>query len=47
MATSGADVNRQHDDDSHVTEVSLVITADAGRAHVEALEDLGVNVQSV
>jgi DeoR/GlpR family transcriptional regulator of sugar metabolism len=32
---------------SHVSEVSLVITADAGRAHVEALEDLGVNVQSV
>src|SRR5918996_2159143 len=32
---------------AHVTEVSLVITADAGRAHVEALEDLGVNVQSV
>ena len=32
---------------AHVSEVSLVITADAGRAHVEALEDLGVNVQSV
>jgi DeoR/GlpR family transcriptional regulator of sugar metabolism len=32
---------------AHVTEVSLVITADAGRAHVEALEDLGVNVESV
>src|SRR5919112_1468338 len=31
----------------HVSEVSLVVTADAGRAHVEALEDLGVNVQSV
>jgi DeoR/GlpR family transcriptional regulator of sugar metabolism len=32
---------------AHVTEVSLVITADAGRAHVEALEDLEVDVQSV
>jgi DeoR/GlpR family transcriptional regulator of sugar metabolism len=32
---------------AHVSEVSLVITADAGRAHVEALDDLGVNVQSV
>jgi DeoR/GlpR family transcriptional regulator of sugar metabolism len=32
---------------AHVTEVSLVITADAGRAHVEALENLGINVESV
>jgi DeoR/GlpR family transcriptional regulator of sugar metabolism len=32
---------------AHVSEVSLVVTADAGRAHVEALEDLGVDVQSV
>jgi DeoR/GlpR family transcriptional regulator of sugar metabolism len=31
----------------HVSEVSLVVTADARRSHVEALEDLGVNVQSV
>jgi DeoR/GlpR family transcriptional regulator of sugar metabolism len=31
----------------HVSEVSLVVTADAGPAHVEALEDLGVEVQSV
>jgi len=32
---------------AHVSVVSLVIKDDAGRAHVEALEDLGVNVQSV
>ena len=32
---------------AHVSEVTLVVTADAGRSHVEALEDLGVNVQSV
>ena len=32
---------------AHVSEVSLVVTADAGRAHVEALEDLGMDVQSV
>ena len=32
---------------SHVSEVSLVLTADAGRAHVEAMETLGVEVQSV
>jgi DeoR/GlpR family transcriptional regulator of sugar metabolism len=32
---------------AHVSEVSLVITADAGRAHAGALEDFGVNVQSV
>jgi DeoR/GlpR family transcriptional regulator of sugar metabolism len=32
---------------AHVTEVSQVMTADAGRSHVEALEDLGVDVQSV
>ena len=31
----------------HVSEVSLVVTADADPAHVEALEDLGVEVQSV
>jgi DeoR/GlpR family transcriptional regulator of sugar metabolism len=31
----------------HVSEVSLVVTADAPRSHVEALEDLGVDVQSV
>jgi DeoR/GlpR family transcriptional regulator of sugar metabolism len=31
----------------HVSEVSLVVTADAHRSHVEALEDLGVDVQSV
>jgi DeoR/GlpR family transcriptional regulator of sugar metabolism len=31
----------------HVSEVSLVVTADARRSHVEALEDLGVDVQSV
>jgi DeoR/GlpR family transcriptional regulator of sugar metabolism len=32
---------------AHVSEVSLVVTADAPRSHVEALEDLGVDVQSV
>ena len=32
---------------NHVSEVSLVVTADARRSHVEALEDLGVDVQSV
>jgi DeoR/GlpR family transcriptional regulator of sugar metabolism len=32
---------------AHVSEVSLVVTADARRPHVEALEDLGVNVQSL
>src|SRR5215210_83808 len=32
---------------THVSEVSLVITADAGRAHVETLEDSGVEVQSM
>ena len=32
---------------AHVSEVSLVVTADARRPHVEALEDLGVDVQSV
>jgi DeoR/GlpR family transcriptional regulator of sugar metabolism len=32
---------------THVSEVSLVVTADAGRAHVEALEDLEVEVQSI
>jgi DeoR/GlpR family transcriptional regulator of sugar metabolism len=32
---------------SHVSEVSLVLTADAGRAHVEAMKTLGVEVQSV
>ena len=31
----------------HVSEVSLVVTANARRSHVEALEDLGVDVQSV
>jgi DeoR/GlpR family transcriptional regulator of sugar metabolism len=31
----------------HVSKVSLVVTADARRSHVEALEDLGVDVQSV
>jgi DeoR/GlpR family transcriptional regulator of sugar metabolism len=31
----------------HVSEVSLVVTADARRSHVEALEALGVEVQSV
>jgi DeoR/GlpR family transcriptional regulator of sugar metabolism len=32
---------------THVSEVSLIITADARRSYVEALEDLGVDVQSV
>src|ERR671916_122296 len=32
---------------AYVSEVSLVVTADAPRSHVEALEDLGVDVQSV
>jgi DeoR/GlpR family transcriptional regulator of sugar metabolism len=32
---------------AHVSEVSLVITADASGAYVERLEDLGVEVQSV
>jgi DeoR/GlpR family transcriptional regulator of sugar metabolism len=32
---------------AHVSEASLVITADAGGEHVERLEDLGVEVQSV
>ena len=32
---------------AHVSEVSLVVTAEASRAHVEALRDLGVEVQSV
>jgi len=32
---------------THVSEVSLVITADARLSYVEALEDLGVDVQSV
>jgi DeoR/GlpR family transcriptional regulator of sugar metabolism len=32
---------------THVSEISRVLTADAGRAHVEALEDLGMEVQSV
>jgi DeoR/GlpR family transcriptional regulator of sugar metabolism len=32
---------------THVSEVSLIITADARRPYVEALEDLGVDVQSV
>ena len=32
---------------SHVSEVSLVLTADARQSYVEALEDLGVDVQSV
>src|SRR5215204_2739863 len=32
---------------AHVSEVSLVMTADARQSHVEALEDLGVDVQSV
>ena len=32
---------------AHVSEVSLVVTADARRSHVEAFEDLGVDVQSV
>src|SRR5215213_1485889 len=32
---------------THVSEVSLVITADARQSYVEALEDLGVDVRSV
>ena len=32
---------------THVSEVSLVLTADASRAHMEAMETLGVEVQSV
>ncbi len=32
---------------AHVSEVSLVLTADARRPHVEALVDAGVDVQSV
>jgi DeoR/GlpR family transcriptional regulator of sugar metabolism len=32
---------------THVSEVSLVITADARPSYVEALEDLGMDVQSV
>ena len=32
---------------THVSEVSLVITADARQSYVEALEELGVDVQSV
>jgi DeoR/GlpR family transcriptional regulator of sugar metabolism len=32
---------------AHVSEVGLVVTADARRPHVEALEDRGVDVQSV
>jgi DeoR/GlpR family transcriptional regulator of sugar metabolism len=32
---------------AHVSEVSLVVTADARRSHVEALGDLGVDVRSV
>jgi DeoR family transcriptional regulator of aga operon len=32
---------------AHVSEVSLVVTADARRPHVEALGDRGVDVQSV
>ena len=32
---------------THVSEVSLVLTADARQSYVEALEDLGVDVQSV
>jgi DeoR/GlpR family transcriptional regulator of sugar metabolism len=32
---------------THVSEVSLVMTADAHRSYVEVLEDLGVAVQSV
>ena len=31
---------------SHVSEVSLVLTADASRVHVDAMETLGVEVQS-
>src|SRR5215210_4675049 len=32
---------------AHVSEVSLVVTADARRPHVETLDDLGVDVQCV
>jgi DeoR/GlpR family transcriptional regulator of sugar metabolism len=32
---------------AHISEVSLVITADASAAYVERLEDLGVEVQSI
>lgn len=32
---------------THVSEVSLVMTADAGQSRVEALEELGVTVRSV
>ncbi len=32
---------------THVSEVSLVLTADAGGEHVEKLKDLGVDVQSL
>ena len=32
---------------AHISEVSLVITADASGAYVERLEDLGVEVRSV
>jgi DeoR/GlpR family transcriptional regulator of sugar metabolism len=32
---------------AHVSKVSLVITADARRSHVKALQDLGVDVQNV
>ena len=32
---------------AHVSDVSLVITADARQRYLEVLEDLGVNVQSV
>jgi DeoR/GlpR family transcriptional regulator of sugar metabolism len=32
---------------AHISEVSQVVTADARRSYVEALEDLGVEVQSV
>jgi DeoR/GlpR family transcriptional regulator of sugar metabolism len=32
---------------THVSEVCLVVTADARQSHVAALEDLGVDVQSV
>jgi DeoR/GlpR family transcriptional regulator of sugar metabolism len=32
---------------AHVSEISLVVTADARRSHVEALGDLGIDVRSV
>src|ERR671921_717597 len=32
---------------THVSEVSLVLTADAGGEHLEKLKDLGVDVQSL